>query len=175
MTSFKISPAVLWLAGGGAVSGLLSSFAPEAAGQIKIFNVPVYPGPLFALVIAFGVYRWGKASWWAALLAFAVTVAAWVAAMRGIYMVTDDAARNFYLGGLVAGTIGAAGTMAGGAITLPALRRLPDWLLTLGVGAAAGLLVGPELQLPGDKNFLLLFMFWQTAVAACVGYALTRR
>jgi len=46
--------------------------------------------------------------------------------MRGFLIVTDDATRNIYLGGLVAGAIGAAGTMLGGAITLPALRRLPD-------------------------------------------------
>jgi hypothetical protein len=175
MSSLKISPSVLWLAGLGALSGLLSSIAPQVVEHFKLLGVPVYPGLLFGLAIAFGLHRWGKASGWAAVLAFVITLAAWVAAMRGFYAVTGDAARNFYLGGPVAGAIGAAGTMLGGAIFLPALRRLPDWLLTLGVGALAGLLVVPELQLPGDKNFLLLFMGWQAAVAGCIGYALTRR
>ncbi len=175
MTSLKISPPVLWLAGLGALSGLVSSLAPDAVENIKMFGVPVYPGPLFGLVIAFGVYRWGKASWWAALLAFVVTVGVWIAAVRGFHMVTDDATSNIYLGGLVAGAIGAAGTMLGGAITLPALRRAPDWLLVAGVGALAGLLVGPEMQLPNDKSFLLLFSVWQAAVAGCIGYALSRR
>ena len=91
--------------------------------------------------------------------------------MRGFLAVTDDATRNIYLGGLVAGAIGAAGTMLGGAITLPSLRRLPDWLLILGVGAAAGLLIGPE----PDNNLMLLFIVWQAVVAGCFGYALTRR
>ncbi len=174
MTSFKVSPPVLWLSGLGLISGLLSSIAPEAAERVTALGVPLYPAPLFGLVIAFGVYRWGKANWWAAVLALVVTVLAWVAAVRGFHIVTDDAARNIYLGGLVAGTIGAAGTMLGGAITLPALRRLPDWLLTLGVGAVAGLLVGPNPRM-ADANFLLLFLVWQAAVAGCFGYALTRR
>ena len=174
MTSLKVSSPVLWLAGLGALSGLLSSIGFGPAEHVKVLGVPIYPGPLFGLVIAFGVYRWGKASWWAAVLALVVTAAAWIAAMRGFHGVTDDGARNIYLGGLVAGAIGAAGTMLGGAITLPALRRLPDWLLTVGVGAVAGLLVEPAARMP-DDSFLLLFLVWQAAVAACIGYALTRR
>ena len=145
-----------------------------AVEHIKMLGVPVYPGPLFGLVIAFGLYRWGKVSWWAAVLALVVTLGAWIAAVRGFHIVTDDAARNIYLGGLVAGAIDAAGTMLGGAITLPSLRRLPDWLLTVGVGAVAGLLVGPAARMP-DDSFLPLFLVWQAAVAACIGYALTRR
>ena len=174
MTSFKVSPPVLWLSGLGLISGLLSSIGIEAAERVKMLGVPIYPSPLFGLVIAFGVYRWGKASWWAAVLALVVTVAAWIAAMRGFHAVTDDGARNIYLGGLVAGAIGAAGTMLGGAITLPALRRLPDWLLMIGVGAVAGLLVGFDERILG-ASFLPLFLVWQAAVAACIGYALTRR
>ena len=171
MTYPKVSPPVLWLAGLGALSGLLSGLVGPAVEHIKVLGVPVYPGPLFGLVIAFGVYRWGKTSWWVAVLALVVTVGAWIAAVRGFHIVTDNAARNIYLGGLAAGAIGAAGTMLGGAITLPDLRRLPDWLLTVGVGAVAGLLVGPE----PDNNLLLLFLAWQAVVAGCIGYALTRK
>ncbi len=58
MTSFKVSPPVLWLSGLGLISGLLSSIAPEAAERVTALDVPIYPGPLFGLVIAFGVYRW---------------------------------------------------------------------------------------------------------------------
>jgi hypothetical protein len=175
MTSLKISPPVLWLFGLGLISGLASSMAPDAAEHIKLFDVPIYPGPLFGAVIAFGIYRWGKVSWWAAVLALVITVAAWVAAMRGFHAATDNGARYIYLGGIIAGAIGAAGTMLGGAVTVPSLRRLPDWLLTIGVGALAGLLVGPEVQMSGDKSFLLLFVFWQASVAACIGHALTRK
>ncbi len=171
MTYPKVSPSVFWLAGLGVLSGLLSGLVGPAVEHIKVLGVPVYPGPMFGLVIAFGVYRWGKASWWAAVLALVVTVGAWIAAVRGFHIVTDNVTRNIYLGGLVVGAIGAAGTMLGGAITLPSLRRLPDWLLTVGVGAVAGLLVGSE----PDNNLLLLFLVWQAAVAGCIGYALTRR
>ncbi len=174
MTSLKITPPVLWLAGLGALSGLLSSIGFGPAEHIKVLGVAVYPGVLFGLVIAFGIYRWGKASWWAALLALVVTVAVWIAAVRGFHMVTDNARSNIYLGGLVAGAIGAAGTMLGGAITLPALRRLPDWLLMIGVGAIAGLLVWFDVRILGT-NFLPLFLVWQAAVAGCIGYALSRR
>ena len=175
MISLKAGPPVLWLSGLGLLSGLLSSIAPGVVEHIKILGVAIYPGSLFGLVIVFGVYRWGKASWWAAVLALVVTVVAWIAAMRGFESVTDNATSNIYLGGLVAGAIGAAGAMLSGAITLPALRRLPDWLITIGVGAIAGLLVGPDVQLPDDKSFLLLFLVWQAAVAGCIGHALTRR
>ncbi len=164
----------MWFAGLGALSGLLSAIGLEAIENIKLLGVAIYPGLLFGLVIAFGLYRWGKASWWAALLALAITVAAWIAAVRGFHVITDNARSNIYLGGLVVGAIGAAGTMAGGAITLSALRRLPDWLLTVGVGAAAGLLVGPDPRIL-DTSFLLLFVVWQTAVAGGIGYALTRQ
>ncbi len=174
MASLKVALPVLWLSGLGLISGLLSGNAPEAAERVTALGVPIYPGMLFGLVIAFGVYRWGKASWWAAVLALVIMVAAWIAAVRGFEAVTDNAMRDIYLGGLVAGAIGAAGTMLGGAITLRALRRLPDWLLTVGIGAIAGLLVGPDPQM-ADTSFLLLFLVWQAAVAGCIGYALTRR
>ena len=108
MTSFKVSPPVLWLSGLGLISGLLTSIPPAAAERVTVLGVPIHPGALFGLVIAFGIYRWGKASWWAAVLALVFTAAAWIAAMRGFHAVTDDGARNIYLGGLVAGAIGAA-------------------------------------------------------------------
>ena len=111
---------------------------------------------------------------WSISVSTLITVTAWIAAVRGFHAVTDDATKNIYLGGLVAGAIGAAGTMLGGAITLPVLRRLPDWLLTVSVGAVAGLLVGFEERMLG-ASFLPLFLVWQAAIAACICYALTRR
>jgi hypothetical protein len=35
-------------------------------------------------------------------------------------------------------------------------------------------LVEPAARMP-DDSFLPLFLVWQAAVAACIGYALTRR
>lgn len=175
MTSFKITPPVLWLAGLGLVSGLLSSFLPNVVEHIKLLGTPVYPGVLFGLVIAFGLHRWGKAPLWAAVLAIVITIIAWAAAVRGFELVTNKASSHIYLGALVAGAVGAAGTMMAGAVSLPALRRAPDWLLIIGVGAVAGLLVVPDLEGSGDRSFLLLFMIWQAAIAGCIGFALTRR
>ena len=167
MRFFEFRPPVLWLAGLGILSGLLCAYAPETAEKFTILDVPVYQGLIFGIVIGFAVFRWGSANWISALLALVVTIAAWIAAMRGFYLITDDARTNIYIGGLVAGAIGAAGTILGGAITIPALRDPRSWILTVFVGAIAGMLVVPE-------NFLLLFVIWQAAVAACIGHALTR-
>lgn len=173
MKVFGFHLPVLWLAGLGIVSGLLSAYPPEIAEKFTVLDVTVYQGLVFGLVIGFGIFRWGSASWAGALLAFLVTIAAWIAAVRGFHLVTDDAESNLYLGGLLAGAIGAAGTLLGGAVTIRTLRDPLSWILTVFVGAIAGLLVVPGAQ-SSEENFLLLFVVWQAAVAGCIGYALTR-
>lgn len=165
---------IAWLAGLGVISGLASTYAPETAEKFMILEVPLFQGLVFGLVIGFGLYRWGNASRVSALLALVVTIVAWIAAVRGFFWITDDGQTSLYLGALVAGAIGAAGTILGGALTHKRLRDPISWILTVGVGAIAGLLVVPEAR-SVEQDFLLLFVVWQAAVAACIGYALTRQ
>lgn len=173
MSFFEIRGPVLWLAGLGFGSGLVSAYPPEAAEKLSILEVPVHPGLVFGFVIGFGVYRWGRAGWTGAVLSLVFTIAAWIAAVRGFYLITDDASTNMYLGGLLAGAIGAAGTILGGTITIRALRNTRSWVLTVFIGAVAGLTVVPEARAL-NESFVYLFVIWQTCVAACIGYALSR-
>lgn len=173
MTFSTIRPAVWWLAALGIFSGVLSASAPGIAEKFTILTVPVFQGIIFGIVIGFGIYRWGSSGWAGSLVALIVTIAAWIAAVRGFYLVTDFAKTNLYLGGLFAGAIGAAGTILGGAVTVKALRDPGSWILTVSVGAIAGLLVVPVAQSP-NENFFLLFVVWQASVAMCIGYALAK-
>ena len=173
MNNIKSHLPVLWLAGLGIVSGFLSAYPPLIAENVKALDVPIYQGLLFGLVIGFGVYRWGNAGWIKVLLVLVVTTAAWIAAVRGFYWVTDDARTNLYFGGLMAGAIGATGTIIGVAFIIQTLRNLRSWILTVFVGAVAGLLVVTETQ-SSEEHLLLLFVVWQAAVSASIGDALIR-
>lgn len=97
-----------------------------------------------------------------------------IVAVKIFYGVTEEGAASIYLGGLLAGAVGAAGTMLSVVITVPHMRKRQYWLLTIGLGAVAGLLVGPAARFPG-YDFLPLFMVWQGTVAACVGYQLAQQ
>ena len=172
MKSFEFRLPVLWLAILGIVSGVLSTYAPDALEKYTILEVPIYQGFVFGLVIGCGIFRWGNESWASALLALVVTIAAWIAAVRGFNLITDDAKTNLYIGSLLAGAVGAAGAIIGGAFTIQKLRNPRFLIMTVFVGALAGLLVVPEAQ-SSTENFLLLLVVWQAVVAASIGYALT--
>jgi hypothetical protein len=172
MNFTEIRRPALWMALLGVISGIISTYAPNYTEDIAVLDVPVLPGIIFGLVIAYGIFRWGKANWIGALLALVFIAITWVSAVRGFYGITDDGQSDLYAGAFVAGAIGAAGTMLGGALTVKTLRRPSSWILTILAGAIAGMLVVPLAQ-SSDTNFLLLFIVWQAAVAVCVGYALT--
>jgi len=173
MARTKIHLPVLGLAGLGCVSGVLSTYPPTTVEEFMLLDVPIYPGVVFGLAVGFGLLRWGRTSWIGAFLAFLLTNAAWIAAVHSFYLITDDASANLYLGGFFAGAIGSAGTLLGGAISIRSLRAPRLWILTVFVGAVAGLLVVPEAR-SAEQSFMILFIVWQGAVAACVGYGLVR-
>jgi hypothetical protein len=82
----------------------------------------------------------------------------------------DDA--HLLAAGLVAGAFGAAGTAAAFAVFAPGMRRLGGIALVCAVGAVAGLLF-----YAGERGFVdrrALFLVWQCAVAAAVGFVLDR-
>lgn len=200
----------LWMAGMGVISGIVSDLSlslrvPHPLGQL---DAPIYPGLIFGLVIALGIFLFGRTRIWGALIAFFVTVVAWIAAFKGCVVIYDglalepaiDYARlplesdgsvdresalrlketaRSNLFALVAaviagGAIGAGGTALGAAIAAPA-RRPDSWLLTTLVGAVSAIAlfaVDSLIGAPPGYEFLALFVIWQAAVAASVGYNL---
>ena len=171
MTVKILTPQVIWMAALGILSGVLSSFEIPVLGDVKLLGTPLQHGLFFALVIAFGLFRWGRAGWVGAVLALLITIAAWIAAERSFVFLTDNGSEYIAIGGFVAGAIGSAFTILGGALTIPALRQPRAWLLTITVGAIAGLLIIFPAEYIQDKWFIL-FVPWQCLVAASIGHAL---
>jgi hypothetical protein len=134
-------------------------------------TVPV--GALFAVAIAFGLWMAVARASVLAVGALAVMYA-WSAALHTATSIitTPGNDRQLIAACLAAGAVGAAATQLGTALTLPALRRRSSLALTTTVGAALGLLfyVGERTALGGN----LLFLFWQPAIAACIGWGLAR-
>ena len=87
----------LWMAGFGILSGLLSdvSLALPVPPPLDLIGAPLYPGLLFGLAIAAGVYLFGGASWWRALLVLALTLIAWIAAFRGCVAIYEALAADW--------------------------------------------------------------------------------
>lgn len=210
MTLLTTRSPALWMAGLGVISGVLSdlSLSLRVPHPLGLLDAPIYPGLIFGLAIALGVYLFGKTGLWGALLVLLITAIAWVAAFRGCILIYDalaidstvvyepppldedgsidreatlrlkDAAgANLFAltaGLLVGGAIGAGGTALGAAIVAPA-RRPDAWLLTMCVGAicaAALFAVDGLIGAPPGYEFLALFVVWQAAVAASVGYGI---
>jgi len=179
MSAFVLQRPIIWMTALGAVSGVFSHFSVSAFERIAIWDVPAVPGLIFGLAIGFGLYRWGAAKASGAVIALISTMIAWTVAVRIFRLVTEGAgvgptSMRYYWGGLIAGAIGAAITAFGGAIGAEPLRKVSACLLIAGVGALAGLLVVPVAQ-GGERYMLLLFVVWQSAVAASMAMTLRNR
>jgi len=81
----------LWMAGLGIVSGVLSdlSLSLRVPHPLGLLDAPIYPGLIFGLAIALGLYLFGRTSLWGALVALLITAIAWIAAFRGCILVYD--------------------------------------------------------------------------------------
>jgi hypothetical protein len=75
-------------------------------------------------------------------------------------------------GGLLAGAVGAGLTAFGTGIAAVPIRRPEAWMLIVLTGAIVGLLLYPAALL---DSIILLFVPWQAAVAAVIGFGLTWR
>lgn len=91
--------------------------------------------------------------------------------------IKDAAGSNLFAltAGLIAGgAIGAGGTALGAAIVVPS-RRPDAWLLAMFVGAVCAVAlfaIDTLIGAPPGYEFLALFVIWQAAVAASVGYSI---
>jgi hypothetical protein len=165
----------------GTISGALSAWIgfdldwPWLArpGDLFLLDAAAVPvGALFAAAVAIGL--WIAATRASALpVAALATMYAWSAALHtGSIIASPGDDRQLIVACLVAGAVGAAATQLGAALALPVLRRSSSLALTAAVGAVLGLLfyAGERTSLDGR----LLFLLWQPAIAACIGWGLAR-
>ncbi len=87
----------LWMAGFGIVSGVASdlSLSLPVPDLLERVGAPVYPGLLFGLAVAAGVYLFAGASWARALFVLVFTALAWVAAFRGCAAIYEALAADW--------------------------------------------------------------------------------
>ncbi len=77
------------------------------------------------------------------------------------------------IGGILAGLVGSALTAFGVSMFSAAFRTVENWLRTLAIGTIAGVLLQwPEIEILPGASLPLLFLVWQPAVAASIGYGL---
>lgn len=178
MPAFMSHPSIV-LAALAAVSGLLGSFGREIG-----FGEPPHPGLhmvltglWFGIVVAFGVWCWGKSSLVSAVTAVAVTWVGWEVAFNlamlgsnswlkpaGISELTLN-----LVGGSFAGAVGAFLTWLGTAMGTSSLRRRSVAASVVATGAVFGLLVPLTFHFDGPA---VLLIPWQFAVAAVLGSGL---
>jgi hypothetical protein len=188
--------AVAIMAGVGVITGLISSIPSplpdmrldEPGLLLNAEGVPLHAGIAFGAGVGLMMWLWVSRDPGKCLLAMALTLIGWLAAVNtasdvfsaavgsDLFGTTEGAKASrevvgLLLGGLSAGAIGAGLTAFGSGIPAEAVRRPKAWVLIVAVGAVTGLLLYPA----ADLDLLpLLFVPWQAAVAAAIAYGLTR-
>jgi hypothetical protein len=183
-------------AGIGVATGLISSL-PSPLPDLKLDEpeiliseerVPLHAGIAFGAGVALIVWLWASRNPGKCLLAMALTLISWVAAVNTANDVllltvstelfgTEPGAKEsremlgLVLGGLAAGAVGAGLTAFGAGIAAQSVRRTEAWGPIVGAGAVFGLLLYPAVT---NETIALLLIPWQAAVAAALSHALAR-
>lgn len=167
------------LAGLGLVSGLLSAawgtqtymgaYYLEPVAKVFALVPDLLPvGVLFGGAMALGVW-WFSGRLLCLPVVVVVTIYAWSAAVqvaiRTQRHVDDDP--HLLAASLGAGAVGAGITHLGCAIFASGLRRPARVLVTIAIGALAGLLLYASQRKYVGESWL--YMIWQPAVAAAIG------
>jgi hypothetical protein len=138
-------------AGIGAASGLVSYFVPRATYTLFESTPSVlavwfivsahWPGIIYGLVLGGYLYWARRATVWRVVAFVPIVVVSWYAALLSY----NDAPRwfeysdlGYWLNGLLAGSVGAVGLVAGLWLLFPFFRRVRAAAVTLGVGASLG-------------------------------------
>jgi hypothetical protein len=180
----------------GVLTGLISSL-PSPLPDVRLEDpeilinakgIPLHAGIAFGLGVALMLWRWASRDLGKCLLAMALTLMGWLAAVNTAYDVmsallgselfgTVEGAKanrevvGWVLAGLVGGAIGAGLTAFGAGVAAPSIRRPEAWSLIVVTGTLFGLLLYPAASV----DFIaLLLVPWQAAVAASIAYGLTR-
>jgi len=189
--------AVAIAAGIGVVTGLVSSL-PSPLPDLRLEDpdvlinaegIPLHAGVAFGAGVAVMLWLWAKRDPGKCLLAMALTLMGWLAAVNTandvMQAVTGSelfgtvhgakASREvvgWVLGGLFGGAVGAGLTAFGAGVPGEAIRRPQAWGLIVVTGALFGLMLYPAAL---ADLVALLFVPWQAAVAASIAYGLSRR
>jgi hypothetical protein len=181
----------------GMATALISSL-PSPLPDIRLSDpdilinaraVPLHAGIAFGAMLAGVLWLWVNRDPAKCFLAMMLTLAGWLAAVNTANDVintiqgsalfgTAEGAKAYremlgwLIGGLLGGAVGAGLTAFGIGIAAIPIRRPEAWMLIVVVGALAGLLLYPAALLDA---IILLFVPWQTAVAAAIGFGLTSR
>ena len=184
------------MAGVGAFTGLMSSL-PSPLPDLRLEDpeilinadgIPLHAGIAFGAGLAVMLWRWANRDLGKCLLAMALTLMGWLAAvntandMMSVVVSSELFGRvegakvsremlGWILAGLVGGAIGAGLTAFGTGIAARAIRRPEAWGLIVVTGALFGLLLYPAASF---DVIALLLVPWQAAVAAAIAYGLTR-
>jgi hypothetical protein len=184
------------MAGVGVLTGLISSI-PSPLPDVRLedpeilinaHGIPLHAGIAFGAGIAIMLWLWASRDLGKCLLAMALTLMGWLAAVNTandmmstvvsseLFGTVEGAKASremlgWILAGMVGGGIGAGLTAFGAGIVAPAIRRPEAWGLIVVTGALFGLLLYPAGSLDA---IMLLFVPWQAAVAASIGHGLTR-
>jgi hypothetical protein len=179
----------------GALTGVISSL-PSPLPDLRLENpelvinaegVPLHAGLAFGAGIALMLWLWVARDPGKCLLAMALILMGWLAAvntandtMSAVVASTlfgtvegAKAAREavgWVLAGVIGGAIGAGLTAFGTGIVADAIRRREAWSLIVVAGAIAGLLLYPAARIDFTA---ILFVPWQAAVAAAIAHGLT--
>lgn len=189
--------AVMIMTGVGILTGLISSL-PSPLPDLRLEDpeilinadgVPLHAGIAFGAGLAAMLWLWASRDLGKCLLAMALTVMGWLAAVNtasdvmsavvstDLFGTAEGAKANrevvgWVLAGLVGGAIGAGLTAFGAGFAARAVKRPEAWSLIVAIGALFGLLLYPAAHW---NAMVLLFVPWQAAVAASIAPALTRQ
>lgn len=188
--------AVAIMAAVGAFTGLISSVPsplPDMRLQdpdilINAEGIPLHAGIAFGAGVAVMLWLWANRDLGKCLLAMALILMGWLAAVNTANDVmsaivaselfgTAEGAKasreavGWVMAGLVGGAIGAGLTAFGAGVAAQSIRRPEAWGLIVVVGSLFGLLLYPGAL----ADFIaILFVPWQAAVAASIAYGLAR-
>jgi hypothetical protein len=180
----------------GAFTGLISSVPsplPDMRLQdpdilINAEGIPLHAGIAFGAGVAVMLWLWANRDLGKCLLAMALILMGWLAAVNTANDVmsaivaselfgTAEGAKasreavGWVMAGLVGGAIGAGLTAFGAGVAAQSIRRPEGWGLIVVIGSLFGLLLYPGAL----ADFIaILFVPWQAAVAASIAYGLAR-
>jgi hypothetical protein len=180
----------------GVVTGLISSL-PSPLPDLHLGDsdilinaraVPLHAGIVYGAMLACMLWLWASRDPSKCLLAMALTLIGWLAAINTandlitramtseLFGTAEGAKANrellgWLVGGVSAGAVGAGLTAFGVGIASTAMRRVEAWAPVVAMGAVLGFLLYPAASLDA---VILLFVPWQAGVSATIAYALTR-